>query len=121
MQQTKKLPKYHAQDAKLKGFALKFSVIATLSSILALSMSSRANAYDSWFGGNQDSVNWTQTFDRSAAREWEMNPPKGFPTLDKGNLPLMKQAVKRYAAIVSAGGGAKFLKAKWARVIVDRM
>lgn len=79
----------------------------TFISITALTLvatTSFASAYDSWYGGNTGGGVWNQTFDRSAAREWEMNPPKGFPTLDEGNIPLMKKAVERYAAIVSAGG-----------------
>jgi murein L,D-transpeptidase YcbB/YkuD len=89
-----------------------FAKLLTLTGGLALSYSSGAQAYDSWYGGNEDGVGWDQTFDRSAAREWEINPPKGFPTLDKANIPLMKEAVKRYAAIVSAGGWRKMPKGK---------
>ena len=63
-----------------------------------------ASAYDNWYGMIDKSDRWEQGFDRSAAREWEMNPPKGFPTLEKGNIPLMKEAIKRYAKIVSNGG-----------------
>ncbi len=89
-----------------------FALLVALASTIAISQTSMANAYDSWFGGASDGVDWNQTFDRSAAREWEKNPPKGFPTLDKANIPLMKQAVKRYAAIVSAGGWRKIPKGK---------
>ena len=72
--------------------------------LLALGINSNANAYDSWYDSGDDDSSWNQPFDRSAAREWEKNPPKGFPTLNKSNIPYMKQAVKRYAAIVSRGG-----------------
>jgi L,D-transpeptidase YcbB len=45
-----------------------------------------------------------QSYDQSFAREWEANPPKGFPTLSRENLNAMKDAIKRYADIVAAGG-----------------
>lgn len=89
-----------------------FAKLLTLTGVLAFSHSGVAQAYDSWYAGNEDGVGWDQTFDRSAAREWEINPPKGFPTLDKANIPLMKEAVKRYAAIVSAGGWRAMPKGK---------
>ena len=67
-----------------------------------------AQAYDSWYNsGDNNSNSWDQPFDRSAAREWEKNPPKGFATLDKSNVQPMKAAIKRYSAIVSAGGWRK--------------
>ncbi|MDP1907890.1 MAG: hypothetical protein Q8K85_06290, partial [Hyphomicrobium sp.] len=43
-------------------------------------------------------------YDRSFIREWQANPPKGYPTLSKGNLAPTKAAVARYEAIVAAGG-----------------
>lgn len=68
-------------------------------------------ATDNWYAAGSDEENWGQSFDRSAAREWEKNPPKGFPTLNKENIPVMKAAIKKYASIVSAGGWRK-IKAK---------
>jgi L,D-transpeptidase YcbB len=44
-----------------------------------------------------------QSYDQSFAREWEANPPKGFPTLSRENLNAMKEAIKRYADIVANG------------------
>ncbi len=43
-------------------------------------------------------------YDRSFIREWQANPPKGFPTLSKANLAPTKAAVAQYEAIVAAGG-----------------
>ena len=45
-----------------------------------------------------------RAYDQSFAREWEANPPKGFPTLSRENLNAMKDAIKRYADVVAAGG-----------------
>jgi murein L,D-transpeptidase YcbB/YkuD len=46
----------------------------------------------------------TQTYDRELIREWEVNPPKGFPTLSAANVEATKAAVKRYAEMVKIGG-----------------
>jgi L,D-transpeptidase YcbB len=46
----------------------------------------------------------TAGFDRSFIREWQANPPKGFPTLSKANLAPTRQAVAQYTEIVAAGG-----------------
>lgn len=42
--------------------------------------------------------------DAQLARQWEANPPKGFPTLSKENIGPMKAAVSRYTDIVALGG-----------------
>ncbi len=79
---------------------------------LVLSMVGPANAYEGWTFGGSDNDLTSNVFDRNSAREWERNPPKGFPTLNKGNIPLMKKAEKRYAKIVSAGGWRPIPKEK---------
>jgi L,D-transpeptidase YcbB len=43
-------------------------------------------------------------FDKSFVKEWEANPPKGFPTLSAVNIEPMKAAIQRYAAIAERGG-----------------
>ena len=43
-------------------------------------------------------------YDHSFARQWEANPPKGFPTLAPENIAAMKVAIKRYGDIVERGG-----------------
>lgn len=45
-----------------------------------------------------------QPYDHSFARQWEANPPKGFPTLSPQNLAAMTGAIKRYTEIVDRGG-----------------
>ncbi len=64
----------------------------------------------------QDSQNWipwnrdiatasiAQSYDHSFARQWEANPPKGFPTLSRDNVAAMKAAIERYTVIVDRGG-----------------
>lgn len=43
-------------------------------------------------------------YDQDFVREWEANPPRGFPTLSAANLQAMRTAIKRYSDIVAAGG-----------------
>jgi murein L,D-transpeptidase YcbB/YkuD len=42
--------------------------------------------------------------EREFIRDWEMNPPKGFPTLSPNNVGPTKAAIARYAAIAAKGG-----------------
>jgi murein L,D-transpeptidase YcbB/YkuD len=37
-------------------------------------------------------------------REWEANPPPGYPTLALNNIVATKEAIRRYESIVSEGG-----------------
>jgi len=43
-------------------------------------------------------------YDRTFIREWQQNPPKGFPTLSKANLGPTKAAITRYEEILANGG-----------------
>jgi L,D-transpeptidase YcbB len=43
-------------------------------------------------------------YDREFIREWESNPPKGFPTASAANVAPMKLAIKRYEEMVQRGG-----------------
>lgn len=77
---------------------------------LALAGSVGAQAYDGQSGWSPfdpqsgGTINIGQPYDRSFAREWEANPPKGFPTLAPENLAAMGVAIKRYTEIVERGG-----------------
>lgn len=46
----------------------------------------------------------SQSYDRQFIRDWEANPPKGFPTLSSANIEATKAAIKRYEAIAKQGG-----------------
>lgn len=61
---------------------------------------------DSWirFGPAGDGPSSAGVVDREFVREWEKNPPLGFPTLSPANIPATKEAIKRYEEIVKAGG-----------------
>lgn len=50
---------------------------------------------------------WGQQFDRSFSKQWETNPPRGYPTLSPNNMEPTKAAIKKYAAIVAQGGWRK--------------
>jgi murein L,D-transpeptidase YcbB/YkuD len=47
---------------------------------------------------------YNRTYDRSFIREWQSNPPKGYPTASKANITPTKNAIARYEDIVARGG-----------------
>lgn len=69
-----------------------------------------APAYDgnSWlrFGPVSDSSRYTYSgnYDRNFVRQWEANPPRGYPTLSPANIDATLQAIKKYEKIVAEGG-----------------
>ena len=79
--------------------------------VLALAASASATA-PAWaeeqlwmrFGSQQASTSSDQPFDHSLAKQWEANPPKGFPTLSAQNIKALTAAIKHYAAVVERGG-----------------
>ena len=93
------------------GGAAKLALIAALP--LALGATSvHANDGQSWMRfGNQDGD--SRSYDRSFARRWEANPPRGYPTLSRKNIAATKAAIARYAKIVSAGGWRPLPKLKF--------
>lgn len=68
----------------------------------------KANDSDSWFrfGPSYKTNSYTadQQQDRALAKQWEINPPRGYPTLARDNVGPMKAAIKRYAEISARGG-----------------
>ena len=93
-----------------RGFAVTSGALSALA--LATFGSYPATAYDgnSWlqFGPAGDSgtsgTSSSATYDRNFIREWESNPPPGYPTLSPANIDATKQAIQRYEKIVSDGG-----------------
>ena len=72
-------------------------------------LSAGASAYDpnAWlrFPGQQTrGTAATLAYDREFVREWEANPPRGFPTLSADNIAPMRAAIARYSDIVAGGG-----------------
>ncbi len=43
-------------------------------------------------------------WNRQFVREWEANPPKGFPTLAQANIEATRRAISQYTDIVKKGG-----------------
>jgi L,D-transpeptidase YcbB len=56
------------------------------------------------FGPTGDGPGGVDTSGREFVKEWEGNPPPGFPTLSPANIAATRAAVKRYEDIVAAGG-----------------
>lgn len=70
----------------------------------ALAPSSEAQEYNPFGAFGTDSSAPPRTTDRSFIKEWEGNPPPGFPTLSPANITATKAAITRYTEIVAAGG-----------------
>jgi len=59
---------------------------------------------DSWNPFASSVPTYTQPYDRTFIRDWEANPPRGYPTISPANIEPMKAAIKRYTDIVARGG-----------------
>src|SRR5690606_18299403 len=85
------------------GCRFESSLGAALVAILLAALSHPAFAGpNDWmsFGRQPD----TASIDRNFIRQWESNPPPGYPTLSPANVAATAAAIKRYEAIVEAGG-----------------
>jgi murein L,D-transpeptidase YcbB/YkuD len=73
---------------------------------LLIGAAGSAGAQDSLRFGpvGEGPAQYNSGYDRSFIREWQANPPKGYPTLSKANLAPTKAAVARYEEIVATGG-----------------
>jgi len=74
--------------------------------VLVLSTGPAGAANDFWslqFGPTGGGASDAQT-EREQLKEWERNPPPGFPTLASANIAATKAAIARYEDIVAAGG-----------------
>jgi L,D-transpeptidase YcbB len=77
------------------------------SAIMLAAASASTLAQDIQFGPAGDGPGAARTdggYDREFVKEWQTNPPKGFPTLSKANVAATKAAVDRYTQIAEAGG-----------------
>lgn len=83
----------------------------------AIAASAPASAQDgamSWarFNGRPVDSVANRAHDRAFVREWEANPPRGYPTLSRRNIAPTKAAIKRYGEIVKDGGWPEVPKTK---------
>lgn len=56
------------------------------------------------FGPSGPGTSSPGAVDREFVREWEKNPPPGYPTLSPANVAPTKAAIKKYQDIVANGG-----------------
>jgi murein L,D-transpeptidase YcbB/YkuD len=86
-----------------RGLAVALALAAPLTPASASEGNSWVNS--AWTNGAFSSgYTPPPTYDHSFARQWEANPPKGFPTLSPENIAALKEAIKRYTDIVAKGG-----------------
>ncbi|MGI9423453.1 MAG: L,D-transpeptidase family protein [Hyphomicrobiaceae bacterium] len=74
----------------------------------ALAQSSEENSWIRF--GSQSANHNSGSYNRSFVREWEANPPRGYPTISKANIAPTRAAIKRYSKIVKKGGWKKLPK-----------
>ncbi len=84
-------------------------VVAALSvGLLAgLTIAGPASAQQEWHPFRDSTASVVQRhddYDREFVRQWEAQPPKGFPTLAAANIEATKAAIRRYTDIVKQGG-----------------
>ena len=79
-------------------------IAAGAAASVMLGPAASASDGNSWnpFGNHTNS--YSQPYDRTFIREWEANPPRGYPTISPANIEPMKAAIKRYAEVVADGG-----------------
>ncbi len=71
---------------------------------MALASAAPAAAQGLQFGPVGDGPGSYGSSNRSFARQWQANPPKGFPTISSANIAPTKAAIERYEQIVKDGG-----------------
>lgn len=85
-----------------------FVIFVTLFLLSATNYTAVARDEDanSWmrFGNQSYSNLFKPTYDHDFIREWEKNPPRGYPTISRNNIKPTIQAIKRYKKIVKKGG-----------------
>lgn len=75
--------------------------------VCATACGAPANAQNTdwpYFGPSPGMGSYSQPHDASFAKQWEANPPKGFPTLSPENLQATNAAINRYSDVVQRGG-----------------
>jgi L,D-transpeptidase YcbB len=83
--------------------AVSGSLRAAVTTIIVIGIGGTAQSQDIRMGPVGDGPS-TGNSDREFIKDWEGNPPPGFPTLASANVAATKAAVKRYEEIVKAGG-----------------
>lgn len=93
-------------------FRIGSSAIGALTlAIFALAPTgANAEGPNDWMFGNNGKS--TSYLDRTFARRWQSNPPKGYPTLSPANMKATQKAIERFKKIVKAGGWKPLPKGK---------
>jgi L,D-transpeptidase YcbB len=91
--------------------SLTLSALAAWGGLTVVGFAAPALAQES--SGNTSWIRWPgqayqstdqPNYDRQQMKQWESQPPKGFPTLSTANMNAMKAAIKLYGDVVAQGG-----------------
>jgi murein L,D-transpeptidase YcbB/YkuD len=93
-----------AQNGMRTGLIGTFGVVCAIA-VAGLISVLPADAQD-WNPFARDTLgpSYAPAQDRQFIKEWESQPPKGFPTLSPSNIAAMQTAIAKYTSIVAAGG-----------------
>jgi murein L,D-transpeptidase YcbB/YkuD len=80
------------------------AVLAGMALLVVAKAPSRAQDFLRFGPVGEGPGEYNRIYDRSFIREWQSNPPKGYPTASKANIAPTKAAVARYEEIVARGG-----------------
>lgn len=98
-------PMAHLRITKATRTLLRAVAFAAAAMTAASFASAQQDGTNAWSPFPQQRSNSNETpYDKSFVKDWEANPPKGFPTLSAVNIEPMKAAIQRYAAIAERGG-----------------
>jgi murein L,D-transpeptidase YcbB/YkuD len=103
--------KSEAPRAGAPGYRAAVLGAAVLTALILSSVVSERPAHaqsvagiDNWLRFDNHGSGLDQQFDKSFAESWDVEPPRGYPTISRDNLAPMKAAIKRYAKIAADGG-----------------
>ena len=89
------------RTAAITGIFAAFGALA-LAGVATPATASDGNSWNPFFSAPDRTTN--QAYDRAFVREWEANPPRGYPTVSSANIEPMKAAIRRYTELVERGG-----------------
>ncbi len=97
-------------SAPARGVAIAVIMLVASGGTTLVANQATANDGNSWlwFGAMSDAISpnasTANTHDRNFIREWEANPPRGYPTLSPTNIEATRRVIKDYEKIVAEGG-----------------
>ena len=89
-----------------RNVVMRVIAIGVFATVASPNVAARDDIDNSWMRFGNQSYNdvFNPTYDRDFIRQWESDPPPGYPTISRANIKPTIQAIERYKKIVKAGG-----------------